>query len=113
MKKKFTLFIDLIGLKLNATVHTISVGNGTFTPNNQAAVVGDTIRWIATSSNHNAVDMGNSPQSLPAGASSWNSGIIPVGSTFDYVLTVPGNYSYQCTVHGFTGTLTVSQNTGI
>jgi plastocyanin len=37
----------------------------------------------------------------------WNSGVIPVGSTFSYTFKTPGTYPYHCLIHPMQGTIVV------
>jgi len=48
---------------------------------------------------------------LPSGAKPWKSGILNEGQTFTVVLTVPGNYKYDCSIHPdwMVGTIQVVQ----
>ncbi len=118
MKKNFTIYLlmiclSAISIKSFATLHTITVGNGQFSPNSVSAVTGDTIRWVWLNGSHTTTCDGSSPTVLPAGATPWDSPISSANPMFDYVLTAAGNYTYKCTPHGFTGMLNVSQGTGI
>ena len=49
--------------------------------------------------------------SVPSGAKAWNSGILNEGQLFTVVLTVPGNYKYDCAIHPdwMVGTIQVVQ----
>jgi len=48
---------------------------------------------------------------IPSGAKPWNSGILNEGQTFTVVLTVPGSYKYDCSIHPdwMVGTIQVVQ----
>lgn len=112
MKTITTFFILLSSLMFissaNATIRNVSVGVGgnNFSPANIAANVGDTIRWTWTGSTHDVTS-----NSVPVGAMSFASPIQSSG-TFTYVVTVVGNYSYECTLHfGMNGSISVT--TGI
>ena len=109
----FIAFGIMFSFKSYATIHTIVVGNNTFTPNAVSAVTGDTIRWIWGNGNHTTTNDGLPPTVLPAGAAPWSAVMNNAGSVFDYVLMIAGNYTYKCIPHGFTGTLTVSLSTGL
>jgi plastocyanin len=39
--------------------------------------------------------------SVPAGASSFNSGDVAPGATFTYTFTAPGTYQYDCVYHSW------------
>lgn len=112
MKTITTFFILLASLMFissaNATIRNVSVGVGgnNFSPANTSANVGDTIKWTWTGSTHDVTST-----SVPGGASSFASPIQSSG-TFTYVVTVVGNYSYVCTLHGgMNGSISVT--TGI
>lgn len=92
--------LGFFSLKAGNVIH-INVNSISFIPTSVNAAVGDTIRWIFLASNHNTTSI--SP--LPAGATSWASGTISVGDSFQYVITEPGTYNYECTIHGFNGTI--------
>jgi plastocyanin len=77
-----------------ATVRTIQFGGSVglaYSPSSFTAAVGDTVRWQGSFEFHPL-----SSTSVPAGADTWQNG---AGTTFDYVIKVAGNYSYQCDVH--------------
>lgn len=109
MKTITTFFILLASLMFissaNATIRNVSVGVGgnNFSPANIAANVGDTIRWTWTGSTHDVTS-----NSVPVGAASFGSPIQSSG-TFNYRVTMVGNYSYECTLHfGMNGTISVT-----
>jgi len=80
--------------RAHATVHVVSFGGAlgeSYSPNSLTATVGDTIRWQGTFSAHPL-----SSTTIPQGAAGWHSGD---GTTFDYVISVPGTYNYQCDFH--------------
>lgn len=117
MKKTSTIYLliacaMLFGIKSFATIHRVTVSSQ-FTPSTVSAVTGDTMRWVWLSGFHTSTNTGTAPNVLPAGASSWNFSFTGPSDSSDYVLTVAGNYSYWCNIHHFTGSLSVSQSTGI
>lgn len=105
-------YITLIVLALavpvlaQATVRVVQFGGTVgfaYSPASFSVSVGDTVRWQGSFEFHPL-----SSTSVPAGAAAWqNSG----GVFFDYVVLVPGTYTYQCDVHApsmsgsFTATL--------
>lgn len=104
MKKAvlLTLCITLISLVSNATIHVVQVSNFQFSPANVPDVfVGDTMHWVWVSGIHTTTDdpAAFSGNSLPAGAPVWNAPINSVDTTFDYKVTVPGEYHYWCIPH--------------
>ncbi len=116
MKSKFTLRLAkqrfacsalaiFLLMSAHATIHTVNVANFSFTPNAVNAIVGDTMQWHWVSGNHTTTST-----SVPVGAATWDSPMNSSTQTFQYILTVPGNYSYDCTIHSsiMTGTITVT-----
>jgi plastocyanin len=67
--------------------------------------VGTTVTWL----NNDTVTHTITTTSVPSGASSFTSGFLAYGNKFSYTFTVPGTYTYDCTVHPFmTGTIVVT-----
>lgn len=96
MKKIYAAFIlSLVTFGANATIIVVSAtGSSTFSPNSITdVVVGDTVRFVQTGGSHNTVSV-----SVPVGAATWNHNFS--AGSFDYKVTVAGNYAYQCTFHG-------------
>jgi plastocyanin len=93
-----------------ATTHIVQFGGNaglTYSPNTFSAAVGDTVKWEGDFSIHPL-----SSTTIPSGAQSWHNA---TGTTFAYVIAVPGAYHYQCDVHaglGMTGSFQVS-NTAV
>lgn len=87
--------------------HHVLVSDSAFTPNTFNALVGDTITWIAPTSNKYANN--SVSDSIPSGAAPWNSSPLNPGQSYWYVITNPGTYTYQCSSHDtFTGRFTVT-----
>jgi plastocyanin len=81
-----------------ATNYIIKFGGsfGTnYSPSELSVAVGDTITWQGTFSNHPL-----SSTSVPQGAASFHNGN---GTIFSYPVQVPGNYNYECDIHGPSG----------
>jgi plastocyanin len=55
--------------------------------------VGDTVLWQWTGGFHNVL-------AVTGSAEPFNSGAPGVGLTYSYTFTIPGIYTYYCTVHG-------------
>ena len=94
----FILF--LMGAADAATVN-VSVINFAFSPATANINVDDTVVWIWNGQNHDVVST-DSPQAWPPS---------PVKSTpfsFTNQFTSAGSFPYECTVHGFTGTIKVT-----
>lgn len=103
----FILTATLSANTLHATVHIVQVGSPTnqFTPTSMTVNLGDTVRFEYVSGFHTTTST-----SVPAGAQSWDVPMQAVGTTFDYIPSVEGNYNYWCTIHqpAMSGTFTVS-----
>jgi len=86
--------------------HIIAFGGSigyNYSPNTLEVVMGDTIEWQGDFSSYDLVSV-----SVPSGAASF--GPIKTGTTFDYVVQVPGMYSYKDEPYvtlGMAGTITV------
>lgn len=88
----------------------------TFVPSIATVAVGDTIVWSNvggmphTSTNQPSRAALPEHSALPAGAAGWDSGALPTGGEMRVVLTVPGEYTYFCSLHealGMVAQLTV------
>jgi len=113
MKKSFQsycltmIFILLLSLMLNSTafadIHTITFICCSYTPDQLSAAVGDTIQWSGDFTFHPM-----SSTTIPVGAQSWN---VTTGMFFQYIVSIPGMYNYQCDNHflfGMIGSFTAS-----
>lgn len=92
----------------NATIHMVEVGGNQnttpyYAPQFITIQVGDTVQWNFVSGTHNCVSQ--------SGPTSFNSGDLSSGATYQYVFNVVGIYEYECTRfnHALTqfGTITV------
>ncbi len=114
MKTTLLLFAALFFMSAQsfATIDTVTVQDHVFTPNTLPNVhIGDTIRWVWVNGTHTTTST-----SVPTGAATWNNPINSGSTSFIYVPTVAGDYSYQCNFHfsmGMTGTFTVLSSTGV
>lgn len=98
MKKIIVLFFlfSFLIIKLHATVWNVNTSDFVFTPANLPNVfVGDTIKWVWISGMHHTT----TSATIPGGAAAWDAPLHSSSTTFSYVVTVPGNYSYVCTPH--------------
>jgi len=103
MKKIYTIIsLLLIVFSAAASQITIAVSNSQFTPSVVTAACGDTIIWAWASGNHTTTST-----SVPGCATSWNANINSTNLTYSITIPCAGTYSYECTPHGFTGTITV------
>lgn len=84
----------LLCINANATVWNVQVKEFEFVNSPSSVNVGDTIRWTWMNGSHTTTST-----SVPPGAASWNSPINASNTEFEYIVTVPGNYSYVCTPH--------------
>ena len=80
-----------------------------YTPGTVRIGVGETVRWRNTSDVMHTVTADPSRAakaesvSLPAGASSFDSGDMPPGAVFEQTFTVAGTYRYFCVPHELAG----------
>jgi hypothetical protein len=95
---------------MSATIHLINQQGLTFSPDNLTVLVGDTVRFRWNSGSHNTVST-----MVPEGAATWNSPLNSGNQSYDYEVTVAGDYEYRCTFHsGQDGVFTaVSNPTGV
>lgn len=77
--------------------HTVEMitdkGQKIFAPMYLKVAVGDTVRFVNASTNHNTESMRGM---IPEGAARWNS---KLEKTFDLKVTHEGVYAYRCTPH--------------
>lgn len=88
----------------NSTESTVSMPSGVglnqslnFSPASITVVIGvnNTIVWT----NNDNITHTVTSTSVPAGATSFDSGNMAAGKTFKTTLTAPGTYQYHCTLH--------------
>ncbi|HKR06598.1 MAG TPA: T9SS type A sorting domain-containing protein [Bacteroidia bacterium] len=117
MKKSITLILfTVIAFSANATVHIVTCQNSPshFLPVTVNALVGDTIHWTWVVGGHIVGPINASD--IPVGASLFNAPINASNLSFDYVVTVAGNYHYVChpaTPHGEDGYIVVTGTTAV
>ncbi len=111
--KKLLVILSLTAMlrSADATIVTITCQNtpSHFLPVTANAVVGDTIRWTWIAGGHIVGPI--SAGWIPDGANMWNAPIDNAHLSFDYVVTVAGQYDYVChpaTPHGENGHLMVT-----
>jgi len=111
MKTKILLllFIFFNALIARATIHEVHVADFHFDPVQFDALVGDSVKFIWDNGTHTTTS-----SAIPDGAASWDEEINSSNTTFTYVITVAGDYTYFCKKHGdqiasftATGTLAV------
>ena len=117
MEKRILTFIMAFVLSFfvytesHSVTKIINVSNFAFTPQNENAETGDTIKWVWVSGFHTTTS-----SNIPTGAAAWDALIDPSNLTFIYVPQMTGTYNYVCTPHasmGMVGTLTITPKTGI
>lgn len=74
-----------------------------YSPGNITVVIGvnNTVVWTNNDTNNGGTDHTVTSKSVPAGAASFDSGIMKEGATFSQTFTVPGTYEYHCTIHSW------------
>jgi plastocyanin len=83
----------------HATIHVITFAGISYTPNDISVSVGDTIEWQGDFSTH-PLKSAPAPLAFPVGAAPFENS---QGTTFRYVVTVPGDHGYFCQVHAGNG----------
>ncbi len=90
----------------------VVVVDNSFSPSSITIIVGDTVSWTYTgASAHTTTCNGaTSGTTFPSGGTTWDSGVFFSGGSFKKAITVAGNYTYICTVHGvsMSGTIVVN-----
>jgi plastocyanin len=109
-KYVLSTFLIFIVATAGATIHIVNVSNNSFTPSNMTVAVGDTIRWIWQAGFHTTTSV-----SVPTGASTWDSPMTSSNTSFDYKITVAGNYTYKCSPHSASmlGAFTAEEPTSV
>lgn len=88
------LFLALFSTKSNATIHVVTAQDFSFSPSNFSVAVGDTVRWTWVNGSHTTTSL-----TVPTGAATWNAPLNSTNTMFDYIVTMPGSYNYECTPH--------------
>ncbi|MBA3970784.1 MAG: hypothetical protein H0X46_01320 [Bacteroidetes bacterium] len=132
MKKSIFLFLAVAGFLIGCTnekgevpvpdqtcvsdsvkyLVQVLITDNSFTPSSINIIAGDTVSWTypAGTSAHDVTCNGTNGSVTAAGGTSWASSIIlPGDPAFKQVISVAGNYTYVCTIHGsaMTGTIVV------
>jgi plastocyanin len=101
-----TLF--LAGNNIWATTHIVQFGGNagfTYVPASFSAVVGDTVKWMGDFTMHPL-----SSTTIPTNSQSWH---VTSGTSFSYIIALPGTYHYQCDLHhalGMTGSFVATSS---
>lgn len=94
MKKLLLSLLVCTVLQAKAETHVVTISSFQFSPANLNVVVGDVIRWEWTAGSHNTASV-----TIPSAAAPWSSPISGAGFSFEYTVTAPGVYDYQCEPH--------------
>lgn len=97
MKKNLLSFfvcVLAVSLQAYATIHVVNQQGLTFSPADFSVTVGDTVRFRWNNGSHNTVST-----EVPGGAATWNSPLNSGNQSYDYKVTVAGNYAFECTFH--------------
>ncbi len=97
MKKLYTLLsltATLLATSASADVVDITQSGFTFSPMAVNVNVGDVIHFIYGGGVHTTTSI-----SVPAGAATWDAPLDGSNTSFDYTVTVAGNYAYHCVFH--------------
>lgn len=81
-------------LTSNATTWNVNVSNNQFSPATLNVAVGDVIHWVWVEGFHTTTSV-----TIPSAAASWDAPMDNNNTSFDYTVTQPGTYSYQCNFH--------------
>lgn len=95
--KKLTVVLSFCLLLTNsfASIHTVLVEDFQFNPSTVTADLGDTILFV----NAGAIQHTTTSNSVPTGATTWDSPINSTNTSFQYVINIEGTYNYKCTFH--------------
>jgi plastocyanin len=85
----------------HAASHAITMANYAFSPRNETITAGDSVTWTNTDQAPHDVTTTSAPVSI-------HSATLTTGQSWTYTFTVPGTYSYLCSIHpDMTATLVV------
>lgn len=110
------ILLSALAFTSKATIVTVTCQNvpSHFLPVTANAVVGDTIHWTWVAGTHVVGPM--SSADIPVGAAMFNAPIDVSHTSFEYVVTVAGNYHYVChpaTPHGEDAYIVVTPASGV
>ncbi|MFI5294658.1 MAG: CHRD domain-containing protein [Thermodesulfovibrionales bacterium] len=114
MKKVFvsvlvvSVFIFLLSTAAFAATVPVSIVDFAFSPQNITIEVGDTVVWTNNGAFPHTTTSGTN---FPTGNGIWDSHVLSPGQFFPFTFTQPGLYPYFCSIHGFTGGITVNAPT--
>ncbi len=101
-------FSDDITPPEDSVAAEVDVRNFEFVEDTVFIDVGETVRWTLTEGDHTVTAdpaLANDPASveLPQGASTFDSGLMSAGETFEHTFDVAGTYKYFCQPHELIG----------
>jgi plastocyanin len=82
----------ILGLPAHATGHAISMANYAFSPADATITAGDSVTWTNSDQAPHDVTTTSGPVSI-------HSPTLSTGQSWTYTFTVPGSYSYICSIH--------------
>lgn len=88
------ILLALVTTESYAENHIIDFGGAlgfAYSPKNFSAFVGDSVQWQGDFTMHPL-----SSTTIPVNAAKWHNA---AGTVFTYVITVPGDYNYECDFH--------------
>ena len=88
------VLLTILGFSSKAETWMVMVVNNEFQNSPSTVQVGDTIVWVWQEGFHTTTSL-----AVPVGAESWNAPMEAPGQFFEYVVMVPGDYSYWCAIH--------------
>jgi plastocyanin len=84
----------------SAATTQASIQGSAYQPGAIAITAGDTITWTNK-------DVATHTVTVKAASPTFDSGNIPFNGVYTHTFNTAGSFTYHCTIHGFTGTLTV------
>jgi len=91
-------WVLICALSGRAATTSVSILNAAFSPSAVTINVNDQVTWNWT---------GGLPHDTRSTTAVWNSGIFVAPHSFSHTFTSAGSFPYTCTVHGFSGSVTV------
>jgi plastocyanin len=111
MKKLLTLLFVFISLRSAGFTQRVLVMNTAFEPPFFTVTVGDTILWINFQGTHSVTSL-----DIPKGALKFSKKLESNGDSLQYIVQIPGDYSYQADLYsseGMTGRFRVKEKSAL
>lgn len=103
-----TIAVLTMGLPTaNAAAFHVHIQGFAFNPRDLTVNVGDTVTWDNHDGATHTTTDSNCPRAGGPGPCEWDSLNMATGVSFSHTFNTGGFFTYECTIHGFTGTLTV------